>query len=120
LTKSYIKICGPPLLKGIKALQKIAVEMSETVTMRFYDVTLPSLPLGAMTETEVGRLLPFGPDLPPEKRVRLISRSAETLGDYDFFFEWGVEPTVDQVNELIEKIDKALADCRCMYTITTK
>ena len=42
------------------------------------------------------------------------------LGDYDFFFEWEVEPTVEQINELIEMIDVALTDCGCMYSITTK
>jgi len=40
---------------------------------------------------------------------KIISKSGEGLGEYDFFFEWFTKPTTDQVNELIEKIDEALA-----------
>jgi len=27
--------------------------------------------------------------MPVEEKVKLISGSSDTLGDYDFFFEWG-------------------------------
>ena len=43
-----------------------------------------------------------------------------TLGDSDFVFEWTDKPTMKKVHELIEKIDKALADLGVHYTLTTE
>ena len=48
-----------------------------------------------------------------------IIKSGERLGEYDFF-EWFTEPTMDQIHQLMEKIDKALPLLGCKYTITTK
>jgi hypothetical protein len=55
-----------------------------------------------------------------ERCSNIISKSGERLGDYDFFFEWFTEPTMDQINQLMEKIDEALTPLGCKYTITTK
>jgi hypothetical protein len=127
LTRSFIKLYGPPVRKGLKALEKVAVEMSEKTQMRFYSVGAPALPAlrgmgsgeddGISLRTEASTFLP---ELSLEEKVKLISKSSQVLGDNDFFFEWGIEPTVKQINELIQKIDEALTDCKCMYTITTK
>jgi hypothetical protein len=128
LTRSFIKLYGPPIGKGLIALEKIAIEMSEKMAMRFFSVSTPTysdLRGGLVSadedhESSVMEVPWFPEGLSSAEKVKLISRSSQVLGDYDFFFEWGVEPTVEQTHELIQKIDEALTDCKCMYTITTK
>lgn len=119
MTRSYIKIYGPPILKALRALEKVAVEMSKKTTIRVYDVLIPPY-TPPMDLPEYGSSVFPDVELPVEEKVKLISKASQTLGEYDFFFEWGEEPTVEQVRELIEKIDEALAKCGCKYTITTK
>jgi len=55
-----------------------------------------------------------------ERCSNIISGSGQVLGEYDFFFEWFKDPSTEQLNDLIEKIDTALAPVGCRYTITTK
>jgi hypothetical protein len=55
-----------------------------------------------------------------ERCSNIISKVGESMGEYDFFFKWLTDPTSDQLNELIGKIDKALKPMKCLYTITTK
>ena len=50
----------------------------------------------------------------------IISKSGESLGEYDFFFEWFTKPTMSQVLGLITKIDEAMEKVGCRYSITTK
>ena len=46
--------------------------------------------------------------------------SGETLmGDFDFVFHWAKDPDEKQLRTLISKIDEALKDLGCRYTITT-
>ena len=59
-------------------------------------------------------------DISEERCDTLISKSGESLGEYDFFFEWFTKPTVAQVEDLIEKIDEVLAPLGVKYTLTTK
>jgi hypothetical protein len=92
--------------------------MSKKTTMRFYSVSIPATTLGSAGETAGAPSLSGG--FSERESVKLISRSSQVLGDYDFFFEWGIEPTVQQISELIEMIDAALIECGCKYTITTK
>lgn len=127
MARSYIKIYGPPILKGIRALQKIAVEMSKETTVRFYDAYVPTFTPDVMATgdyrtayEEYLRGIDVSLPITTEERVKLISRASDTLGEYDFFFEWGEEPKKAQVLELVEKIDEALAECGCTYTIVTK
>jgi hypothetical protein len=61
-----------------------------------------------------------GITLPTDRRISIISSSIESLAEYDFFFEWMVKPTMELVNELIEKIDVNLSQLGCYYTITTR
>jgi hypothetical protein len=49
-----------------------------------------------------------------------VSKSGQRLGDYDFFFEWFREPTVDELNSLIQRIDDVLKPLGVKYTITSK
>jgi hypothetical protein len=122
LARSYIRIYGPPLLKAIDALEAVAVDLSKAVDVKFSHKCMPAY-LGAggkqrewdeyvqrMEQTYVDCYEP----------VRLISGSGEMLGDYDFFYEWTDDPTMEQIQDLIGKIDEALKGLGCNYTITTE
>jgi hypothetical protein len=50
----------------------------------------------------------------------IISKSGESIGEYDFFFEWFKEPTEDALNNLIEKIDETLTRLGAKYKLMTK
>lgn len=134
---SFIKIYGPPVLKAIKALEKIAVEMPEVCIMdtvithqipqyvgkdrgvkpakSYGDFLIARAPEFAMRYFSSSEI-----SIPVERCNTIISKSGESLGEYDFFFEWFDEPSQQQLNDLIEKIDDALAPLGCLYTITTK
>ena len=127
---SYVKIYGPPLLTALKALEKVAIDMPEVCIM---DTTIqaavgaPEIPgasFGAADisfDTPEGVIAFFGVDDISEERCNtLISKSGESLGEHDFYFEWFTKPTVAQVEDLIEKIDEALAPLGVKYTLTTK
>jgi len=135
---SYIKIFGPPVLKAIRALELIAVSMPE---VRILDtIILRGLPeainrdVGASPTQRAGHgslgLYPGGRvrryfsshdiAIPVERTRSIVSNAGERLGDYDFFFEWVQEPTMEQLFNLIEKIDAALAPLGCWYRITSK
>ena len=55
-----------------------------------------------------------------ERCDNLISKSGESVGEYDFYFEWFKEPTLDELNKLIGKIDEVLAAVGSRYTIMSK
>lgn len=124
--KSFIKIYGPPVLKAIKTLEKVSIDMPEVCMMD--TIIAQSGPLldmryeeprgtgGAWTIDYFGSL----GKISVERCGKIISKSGESLGEYDFFFEWFTKPTTDQVNELIEKIDETLTPLGCKYTITTE
>jgi hypothetical protein len=115
--KSYIKLYGPPILKALKELEKIAVNLPEVCIM---DTVIAAA--GPLLSEPEGVADFFGPsaDITVERCSNIISQSGGSLGEYDFFFEWFVDPTMDQINDLIEKIDIALKPLNCMYSITTK
>lgn len=129
--KSYVKIFGPPLLKAIKTLEKIAVDMPEVCIMDTTiaaDIGVPQMGMSVMGMTEStldsqeGVLKFFGGEgvISEERCDTIISKSGESLGEHDFFFEWFTKPTMKQVEDLIERIDEALAPLGVKYTITTK
>ena len=113
--KSYIKIYGPPIVKAVKALEKVAIDMPEVCIMTT-EFTL-GLPLqGEPLMNYFG-----GPGSISEERCgTIISKSGETLGEYDFYFEWFTEPTMVQVEDLIKRIDEVLEPIGVKYTLTTK
>ena len=120
--RSFIKIFGPPVLKAIKALQKIAVDMPEVCIM---DTILSTMPFEApATGGYVAGVSAYFSSLPTEisheRCSNIISKSGEMLGEYDFFFEWFQDPSTEQLNDLIEKLDEVLKPLGCLYTITTK
>jgi len=120
LARSYVKIYGPPLVKAIRALEKVAVDYSKTTTVRHFDILTPTPPYIGEDQRYYRQTILPEIEMAVDEKVKLISRSTDTLGDYDFFFEWGKEPTKQEVLDLIAKIDEALADCGCRYTIVTK
>ena len=61
-----------------------------------------------------------GITVPVERCKNIISNSGEMLGEYDFFFEWFEKPGLEQLYNLIERLDEELAPLGCYYTITTK
>jgi len=115
--KSFVKIYGPPILKAIRALEKIAVDMPEVCIMD--TVIAQDLPQFDVMENTMTYFETAG-SMTVERCNNIISKSGESLGDHDFFFEWFTEPNMDQLNDLIEKIDAALEPLGCKYTLTTK
>ena len=116
---SYIKIYGPPALKAIKELGKIAVDMPEVCIM---DTIIAGTPdyIDTFRDPDYAAGYFDVQEIKVERCDKMISKSGERLGEYDFFYEWFTEPTMDQLNGLIEKIDEALTPLGCRYTITTK
>ncbi len=134
--RSYIKIYGPPVLEAIKALEKIAIPMEEVCIMdTIWESGGPDIasdmgaPIG-MEESSPGLGFSntaiesyftqnFG-SIPKARCENIISKSGQSVGEYDFYYEWFSEPSQSQLMELIEKIDEALNPLGCRYTITTK
>lgn len=125
---SYVKIYGPPLMKALKALEKVAVDMPEVCIMDTNiqaALNMPGIPSygagGPFFDSSQGIMEFFGVDDIPEERCdTIISKSGETLGEYDFYFEWFTEPTMVQVEDLIKRIDEVLEPIGVKYTLTTK
>ena len=121
---SYVKIYGPPLFKAIKTLEKIAIEepkvciMDSLIEINMTDIMEDAAYAGDYASNYFGPLVTDS--IEQERCDKIISRSGEKLGDYDFFFEWFKKPTSEDLNGLIEKIDAELAPLGCRYTITTK
>jgi len=129
--RSYVKLYGPPLMKALRALEKIAIGMPEVCIM---DTTIavgvgtPSIRTSVMgmtdttLDTQEGIMTFFGGEgaITEERCDTIISKSGGSLGEYDFFFEWFTKPTMKQVEDLIERIDGALEPLGVQYTITTK
>lgn len=128
--RSYIKIYGPPVYDAIKALEKLAIDVPQVCIMdpliqQLYadDVGGGSGPESTPSTSDYKAMEYFVPlkrDIGPERCGKIISKSGEKLGDYDFFFEWFKTPSVDELNNMIKMIDKALAPLGCKYTITSK
>ena len=122
-TTSFVKIFGPPVLKAIKALEKIAVDMPEVCIMDTVIAGTPNYDSAFSDPNYTAMYFRFPPevtDIEIERCSNIISKSGERLGEYDFFFEWFTEPNMEQLNQLIEKIDEVLTPLGCKYTITTK
>jgi hypothetical protein len=115
--KSYVRIYGPPLLKAIRALEKIAVNMPEVCIM---DTMIESAMPQFNTQSGVMNYFSSIGGVPEKRCGSIISKSGIKMGDFDFVFEWFKEPKMEQVNVLIEQIDEALKPLGVQYTIATK
>jgi hypothetical protein len=115
--KSYVKVLGPPLLAAIRALDGVAVEMKEVSIM---NPLIQLAPFDSMTSDETrGYFAELG-GITPERAHKIISKSGESLGEYDYYFEWVQRPRFKDVEGLIERIDEAFGPLGCQYTLTTK
>ena len=121
--KSYVKLYGPPISEALVALRKVAVDFPEVCVMDAGIEASLDIPSGAgILDTMRGVQTFFGGSgaISEERCDTIISKSGESLGANDFFYEWFQKPSVAQVEELITKIDKALAPTGARYTLTTK
>ena len=125
--RSYIKIYGPPVYDAIKALEKMAVDFEDVCIMDSllatyfsnYEPSLGTQGLSVSAEA-VEYFSSLDLDITPERCAKLVSKFGQHLGEYDFFFEWYREPTIDEYNSLIQKIDETLKPLGVRYTITSK
>lgn len=120
-TISYVKIYGPPVLKAIRELEKLAVDMPETCIMNTILANAPELNsylTDPQATADYFSTIPI--DVKVERCSTIVSGSGDMLGEFDFFFEWFTDPTQDQLNTLIEAVDEKLAPLGCRYTMTTK
>jgi len=102
--RSYIKLYGPSIDRGLEALDKLMREITKVY------------PYGEAIERIISIIDP-NIDLKTGKSIR---GGREMIGDYDYVIEWANIPTLEQLRSLIRKIDEALLYTGCRYTITTK
>ena len=122
MAKSYVRIYGPPLLKAIRTLEGVAVDMAKKTEVKFSHKCVPYPTRMQSDRNDWNSYLQnmqktYKDCYEPEK---LLSDSSMTLGDYDFVFEWTSKPSLKKIEDLIEKIDEALAGVGVMYTLTTE
>ena len=131
MVRTYVRIYGPPVMKAIKALEGVAIDVNKEGEIKFSNKCIPYPRYGSSRMGEVG------PQTDPSRAwqsyihnlrdtyvdcyepARLISEAHEMLGDSDFFFEWKEKPTLKQIEGLIEKIDGALSSLGCYFTLKT-
>jgi hypothetical protein len=126
--RSYVKILGPPIIKAVKKLEKISINMPQVCIMdQFILNDIPrhlAKDLGEPIEYSEVVMGYFsrrtGVRVNRERCSNIISKSASSLGEYDFFFEWFEKPNAEQLNDLIQKIDESLAPLGCRYTFKNK
>ena len=122
MVKSYIRIYGPPLLKAIKVLEGVAVDMSNKTEVKFSHKCVP-YPTRLQSDkndwnTYIKNMQKTYKDCyEPEK---ILSDASMTLGDYDFVFEWTSKPSIAKIEDLIAVVDTALAEVGVLYTMTTE
>jgi len=102
--KSYVKLYGPSIDKGLQSLYDLMKELGKRyqygeMVSHIVSVIDPSLDL---------------------LTGKLIRKGKLNLGEYDFVVEWAQTPDMEQVRGLIRRIDEALLYTGCRYTITTK
>ncbi|MCK4317377.1 hypothetical protein KAW53_01320 [Candidatus Bathyarchaeota archaeon] len=122
MTKTYVRIFGPPLLKAIKALEGVAVDMSKAIEIKFSHKCVPYPTRLQSDKRDWNNYLKnlqktYTDCYEPQK---IISDASMTLGDYDFVFEWTEKPSMKKVLGLIENIDGALGDLGVHYSLTTE
>jgi hypothetical protein len=132
--RTYIKIYGPPIIDAIKALEFISVDMPEICIMNVLvsgnisdhiaqDIGVKPSPIHDQPDPYTGWAMNYFKaskiEVPAERCFNIISKSGESLGEYDFFFEWFKKPTTEQIENLLKRVDDALAPLGCLYTATT-
>ena len=127
--KSYIKLYGPPILEAVQKLEEMAIDMPKVCIMSsLIEPVLPGSAFGTEKHEGLGRMTPGGVydyfseygEISLERCDKIVSKSGAKLGEYDFYFEWFREPTLDELKELIGTIDKELKPLQIRYSIVTK
>lgn len=128
--RSFIKIFGPPIIKALKELERIAIDMPEVCIMdHMIRRDLAPILAGDLGSNKVKThdftvsgffMKRTGVVVPVKRCYNIISNHGMKLGEYDFFFEWRKDPTSTQLDNLILKIDESFSKLGCHYTITTK
>ena len=121
MAKTYVRIFGPPLLKAIKALEELAVDMSKTTEVKFSHKCVPYPSRLQSDRRDWDSYLKnmrkmYVDCYEPQK---IISDASMILGDNDFVFEWTDKPSMKKIKNLIERIDDKLSDLGCYYTLNT-
>ena len=122
MAKTYVRLYGPPLMKALNALEGVAVELSKTTEVKFSHKCIP-YPTRTQTDkrdwnTYLNTLKnTYVECYEPQK---IISDAKQIMGDEDFMFEWTEKPTMKQVEDLIGRIDEALAGMGVLYTLKTE
>jgi hypothetical protein len=124
--KTYLKLYGPPILKALEKLENISIDMPEVCIMDQLITLQATDPqfrytTGSGIDTLQGIAETYfeGRPISRERCSTIISKSGESLGEYDFFFEWFTKPTFSDLRELIKKIDEELEPLGAKYTLTT-
>ena len=122
MARSYVRIYGPPLMAAINALEAVAVELSKSTEVKFSHKCLPYPSTMQSNTNDWDAYLKNMERIYVDcyEPVKIISEAQSMLGDYDFFYEWVKPPTMEQVEDLIGKIDEAMEGLGCYYTLTTK
>ena len=97
--KSQIKLYGPKISKGQRALLSMVKEIKQDASFtRLVTILDPAMDI--MTQ-------------------KMITEGERVLGEYDFVIEWCQRPSRESFNQLISKLDHTLEPTGCRYTITT-
>jgi hypothetical protein len=123
LAKTYVRIYGPPLMKALKALEGVAVEMSKQREVKFSHKCIPYPTRMQVDNRDWNNYLNNLKNTYTDcyEPAKIISDAKQLLGDHDFMFEWvEKKPTMKQLENLIERIDKALEGVGVHYTLTTE
>ena len=125
--KSYIKLYGPPVVKALEALEKMAIDMPEVCVMDSLLGTAFPQTSDTVQQEGVGMtpggvydyFIQYG-EIEVERCNTIISKRGEELGEYDFFFEWFKDPDHSELKNLIQDIDEVLEPIGIRYSIVTK
>ncbi|MFW9991012.1 MAG: hypothetical protein ACFFD4_03020 [Candidatus Odinarchaeota archaeon] len=97
--KSRLKLYGPGIVKALALLDELSMDL-EKISHGSHE---------AFTE-----------EVKDKKEVRKLLRQGSTkIGTYDYHFTWIDTPSMDDIKELIRRIDEKLIGTSVRYTITT-
>ncbi|MHA2233377.1 MAG: hypothetical protein ACXAB4_12915 [Candidatus Hodarchaeales archaeon] len=98
--KSYIKLYGPKIDQALLDLDKLVDELIQVEDGKS---------AGIRYEKKKGMLAKFFGG----------KHHRETIGDYDYELNWHEDPQVEEMMELVKRIDEKLAAIGTRYTITS-
>ena len=109
-------------MKAIRKLEGVAVELSKATEVKFSHKCVPYPTRMQSDQNDWNNYLKNLSNTYKDcyEPVKIISDASMTLGDHDFVYEWVSMPSMKRVQDLIEKIDAALADVGVLYTLKTE